>query len=159
MKIQHVFGWLLRSLSFIAVVGVLILATSILFYSMYEIFTVIKTILKDFTTDAEIILKALKAVDMVLLGIVFFIMGVGLFELFVGKVDNLPQWLHIKDIDQLKGMLIKVAIVVIGVSFTGRVVTWDGEADLMGYGIGLGAVIFALSYFINVKQQAENGKS
>jgi uncharacterized membrane protein YqhA len=155
MKIQRLFGWLLKSLSFIAVLGILVLATSIIFYSLYEVVLVIKTILNDFTKDAEIILKALKAVDIALLGIVFFIMGVGLYELFVGPVDNLPDWLLIENIDQLKAMLIKVAIVVIGVSFTGRVVTWDGASDFLGYGLGLGAVIFALSYFLSVKMQEE----
>ncbi|NND07964.1 MAG: YqhA family protein, partial [Saprospiraceae bacterium] len=64
---------------------------------------------------------------------------------------NLPEWFRMKDIDQLKSMLIKVTIVVMGVSFTGRIVTWDGSTDLLGYGIGLGVVILALSYFLNVK--------
>jgi uncharacterized membrane protein YqhA len=78
-------------------------------------------------------------------------MGIGLFELFVGAIDNLPGWLVIKDIDELKSMLIKVVIVVMAVSFTGKIVTWDGETDLLGYGLGLGVVIFALSFFLKVK--------
>jgi hypothetical protein len=52
-------------------------------------------------------------------------------------------------------MLIKVIVLVMGVSFTGRIVTWDGETDLLGYGIGIGVVTLALSYFLKVKSGKE----
>lgn len=153
MKLTDIFGILLKLLAFIAVLGIIILATGIFLYSFYELITVSKIIFQEQAGMSEIILKALKAIDLVLLGVVFFIMGVGLFELFITKITNLPEWLIIENIDQLKSMLIKVAIVVMGVSFTGRIITWDGETDLTGYGIALGAVIFALSYFLKVKEE------
>ncbi|MEL6721107.1 MAG: YqhA family protein, partial [Bacteroidota bacterium] len=109
--------------------------------------------------EGEIILKALKAIDLVLLGVIFFIIGAGLFELFIKPIDNLPDWFQMKNIDQLKAMLIKVIIVVMGVSFTGKIVTWDGETDLLGYGIGLGIVVFALSYFLKIKIAEEEKKA
>ena len=58
-------------------------------------------------------------------------------------------------IDQLKAMLIKLIVVVMGVSFTGRIVTWDGSTNLLGYGAALAAVVLALSYFLNVKIKEE----
>ena len=155
MKASNLFGILLKGLSLIAVIGILALATGIFLYSFYEIFKVIETIIQNQASNEEIILKALKAIDLVLLGVVFFIMGIGLFELFIKSLEDLPDWLVIKDIDQLKSMLIKVVIVVMGVSFCGRIVTWDGETDLLGYGIGLGVVIYALSYFLKVKADKE----
>ena len=118
---------------------------------------VIELIISGKPKEGEVILKSLKAIDSVLVGVIFFIIGLGLFELFIQPIDNLPEWFHMKDIDQLKAKLIKVIVVVMGVSFTGRIVTWDGSTDLLGYGIGLGAVMFALSYFLSVKMQKENG--
>lgn len=151
MKASNLFGWLLKVLGLIAALGILILAIGVFGYSVYQIIKVLMVILEQSAGEAEIILKALKSIDLVLLGIIFFIMGIGLYELFVGSINNLPDWLVIKDIDELKSMLIKVVIVVMGVSFTGKIVTWDGDTDLLGYGLGLGVVIFALSFFLKVK--------
>ncbi|HKK76799.1 MAG TPA: YqhA family protein [Saprospiraceae bacterium] len=151
MKPANLFGFLLKALALIATLGILVLSIGVFGYSVFEVVKVLKVIITQSASEEEIILKALKSVDLVLLGVVFFIMGIGLFELFVGAIDNLPPWLVIKDIDELKSMLIKVVIVVMGVSFTGKIVTWDGESDLLGYGLGLGAVIFALSFFLRVK--------
>ncbi len=151
MKIQNALGFLLKLFTLIAVVGIIILAISVYFYSFYEITNVIQIILFEQPEEGEIILKSLKAIDMVLIGVVFFIIGIGLFELFISPVDNLPEWFQIKNIDQLKAKLVKVIVLVMGVSFTGRIVTWDGQTDLLGYGVSLGIVIFALSYFLKVK--------
>lgn len=151
MKPSNLFGWLLKGLALIASLGILFLAMGVFGYSVYEISKVLRVIVEQSAGEEEIILKALKSVDLVLLGVVFFIMGIGLYELFVGAIDNLPAWLVIKDIDELKSMLIKVVIVVMGVSFTGKIVTWDAKTDLLGYGLGLGVVIFALTFFLKVK--------
>jgi uncharacterized membrane protein YqhA len=155
LKPQNILGFLLKIFTFIAVIGVIVLAIGVFFYSLYEVLIVIQTIIFEKPEEGEVILKSLKAIDAVLLGVIFFIIGLGLFELFISPIDNLPEWFHMKDIDQLKSMLIKVVVVVIGVSFTGKIVTWDGSSDLLGYGVGLGAVVFALSYFLNVKMKKE----
>lgn len=155
MKIQNTFGLLLKLFTFLAVIGIITLAIGVYFYSFYEIGQVIKTIVFEKPGEGEVILKSLKAIDSVLIGVVFFIIGLGLFELFIGPIDNLPEWFHIKNIDQLKTMLIKVIVVVMGVSFTGRIVTWNGSSDLLNYGVGLAAVVFALSFFLQVKNKEE----
>lgn len=152
MKMKNTFGNVLKGIAFIAVIGILLLAIGVFFYSFHEIYQVGKAIFSD-AKEGEVVLKALKAVDVVLLGIIFFITAAALYELFIDPIDNMPSWFRMENIDQLKAMLIKVVIVVMGVSFTGKVVTWDGETDLMGYGLGLGAVILSLSYFLKVKMQ------
>ena len=151
MKAPNILGSLLKVFTFLSVLGVLVLAIGIYFYAFYEVAQVIKTIVQGSAEEGEVILKSLKAIDAVLIGVIFFIIGLGLYELFIEPIDNLPDWFHMKDIDQLKSMLVKVTILVMAVSFTGKIVTWDGATDLMGYGIGLGIVILALSYFLNVK--------
>ena len=158
MKPQNIFGSLLKFLTFLGVLGLILLATGIFFFSFYEIVKVIETIIFKEPAEGEIIIKSLKAIDSVLLGVMFFIIGLGLFELFISPIDNLPDWFHMKDIDQLKAMLIKVIVVVMGVSFTGRIVTWDGTTNLLGYGLGIGAVVLALTYFLNVKMKKEKGE-
>lgn len=153
MKLQHILGILLKAFTFLAVLGIIILAIGLYFYSFYEIVGVMKAIFSGDAADGIVILKALKAIDAVLVGVIFFIIGLGLFELFIHPIDNLPEWFKVENIDQLKAMLIKVVVVVMGVSFTGRIITWDGNSELLGFGVGLGAVILALSYFLSVKSR------
>ncbi|MEM6784568.1 MAG: YqhA family protein, partial [Bacteroidota bacterium] len=56
----------------------------------------------------------------------------------------------------LKGILIKTAIVVMAISFMGRAVTWDGDENLLEYGVAIGAVIAALAFFLSVKEEKKS---
>ena len=151
MSVEKLFSILLKLLTLIAVTGIIILSMIIYALFFYQIFSLGQLFLDGSLKTEAVILKALKAIDVVLLGVIFFIIGLGLYELFIRPIDHLPEWFEIKNIDHLKAMLIKVIIVVMGVSFTGRIITWDGYTDLLGYGIGTGVVILALSYFLKIK--------
>ena len=80
-----------------------------------------------------------------------YVIAIGLFELFVDDRLDLPNWLEIHDLNDLKDKLIGVVVVVMGVLFLGQVVTWDGQRDLLGYGVGIAAVIAALTWFSSQK--------
>lgn len=149
---------LLKFFAILAVFGILLIGFGVLVYSGHETFQVLTTMLNFKTGSEKVVSDALHTIDLLLLGVVIIIIGFGLFELFIFNIKNLPKWLAIKDLDQLKGMLVKVAIVVISISFTSKIVTWDGETDILGYGLGLGAVILALSYFLKVKTNDEGDK-
>jgi len=151
MKPQNILGWTLEAFALLAVISILLLAIGVCIHSSLVVFKVMKLIFTEGPSVEKVILQSLKAIDAVLLGIVFFIIGIGLFELFIKPIDNLPEWLKVRDLDQLKAKMVKVIVVVMGVSFTGRVVTWDGTTDLLGYGLSLAAVVLALSYFLNIK--------
>ena len=90
--------------------------------------------------------------DLILLSFSIFITSIGIFELFVHPVKDLPEWLQVKNFDDLKGMLVKVINVDMGLSFMGRSVTWDGQANLLNFGIAIASVILALSYFLSTKK-------
>jgi uncharacterized membrane protein YqhA len=61
---------------------------------------------------------------------------------------QLPAWLTIRDLDDLKDKLTGVVILVMGVLFLGQAVTWDGERDLLPYGAAIALVIAALTFFL-----------
>lgn len=153
MNPANILGSVLKIFTLVAVFCVIALAIGIYGYSFFLVFKVVKMILMGNPTEGQVILASLKAIDTVLLGVMFFVIGLGLFELFIRPIENLPDWFHMENIDQLKATLVKVTIVVLAVTFTGRIVTWDGQTDLLGYGLALGAVIVALSYFLSVKNQ------
>lgn len=89
----------------------------------------------------------IELVDVFLLATVLYIIGVGLYELFIGKLD-MPDWLVINTLDDLKVKLINVVVTVLAVLFLGLVVSWDGTTNLLIPGAGIALVIGALTLFL-----------
>jgi uncharacterized membrane protein YqhA len=143
-----------RYLIFIAVGCILIGATALLGYGAAETFSVLRSIF-DAPVDAprakRLVLAFIELTDLFLLATVLYVIAIGLFELFIDDRLDLPDWLEIHDLTDLKEKLIGVLVVVMGVLFLGQVVTWDGERDLLRYGGGIALVIAALTYFVSQK--------
>lgn len=59
----------------------------------------------------------------------------------------MPAWLVIASLDDLKSKLINIVVVALGVSFFGRVITWDGVTNLLPLGVAIGALTLALAAF------------
>ena len=143
--------YLFRGVGFTASISLFFLGLAVLVYALVEGFHVIDVILQFSAAEDRVIYTTMGIVDLILLSFSIFIASVGIYELFVKPIENLPAWIQVKDLDSLKGMLIKVVIVVIGISFMGRLVTWDGEKDLLSYGLSASAGIIALTFFLSVK--------
>jgi uncharacterized membrane protein YqhA len=95
----------------------------------------------------ETIVAILTSVDAILLGTVLLVIGYGLYELFVDTNLEIPEWLEINTLDDLKAKLIGVIVAIIAVIFVGVLVDADSASDVMFYGAGAGAVIVALAGF------------
>ena len=86
--------------------------------------------------------------DFFLMAIVLYIMSIGLYSLFIDNNVATPDWLEIHDLDDLKEKLIAVIAVVMAVFFLGRLLHGAPPVDIILLGIGIGAVIMALAYFV-----------
>ena len=95
----------------------------------------------------ETIVDVLASIDAILLGTVLLVIGYGLYELFVDTHLDVPDWLEINNLDDLKAKLIGVIVAIIAVIFVGELVDADYANDVMYYGIGSGAVVIALAAF------------
>lgn len=141
-----------RYLVVVAVLGSLVAAVALFVYGAVETFSVVV----DTVAMAEVSSKGAKVlalafieiVDLFLLGTVFLIIALGLYELFVDEGLKLPKWLVIRTLDDLKNKLAGVVVVVMAVLFLGQVVTWDGQRELVGFGVAIAAVIAALTWFL-----------
>lgn len=147
--------YMFQGVGLVSAIGLFILGLTVAFYAYVEGFHIIEKILAFSFSEKYVISSAMNTLDLILLSFSIFISSIGIFELFVHPVKDLPKWLQVKDLDALKGMLVKVIIVVMGISFMGKAVTWDGEADLLHYGLAIGSVTLALSYFLSVKRKHE----
>ncbi|NJO86742.1 MAG: YqhA family protein [Lewinella sp.] len=143
----------MKTIAVVAVLGLFALAIGVEYYAIKETWAVLSKIFTTYTEEDKIVEKALHCLDLMLLGTVFFLIGASLYELFVHAIADLPEWLVVEDLDDLKSLVVKMLIVVMAVSFTGQVVTWDGEKQLLSVGLGLAAVVLALNFFLYVKAQ------
>lgn len=145
-----------RFLIIIPALGSFIAATTLLVYGAVKIVQLIgETLAADVSSKGAktLALAFIETVDLFLLGVVLYIIALGLYELFVDDQLPLPAWLSIHTLDDLKNKLTSVVILVMGVLFLGQVVTWDGERDLLRYGGAIALVIAALTYFLSQRSK------
>ena len=95
----------------------------------------------------ESIVDMLTAVDAILLGTVLLVIGYGLYELFIDTDIDVPQWLRVNDLDDLKSKLIGVVVAIVAVVFVGVFVDSNRAEDVVSYGIGAGALVVGLAVF------------
>ena len=132
--------------SFIASIVILIYGGLLTFHSVAQIITQNEISSK---VAKKLVVSMIEVIDLFLLGTVFYITSLGLYELFIDEYIEVPKWLEIRTIDDLKARLISVVVVVLGVVFLGQAVSWDGETNLLPFGVSIGLVIAALTFFLN----------
>lgn len=144
-----------RFLILIAVLGGLLAAVTLLVYGSFLTAQLILNLLAAGIVSSKgakgLALGFIEAVDLFLLGTVFYIIALGLYELFIDAEVAVPKWLVITTLDDLKSKLVSVVIVILAVLFLGQVVSWDGERNLLPYGGAIALVIAALTYFLSQK--------
>jgi len=148
---NSILQYLVRGIGLTASVGLFILAVTVLAFATVEGSVVITEILGFEDSEGSVIYDTMTVVDLFLLSFSVLIASVGIYELFVGSLPALPRWLRMDDFESLKGILIKTVIVVLAISFMGRAVTWDGNENLLNYGLAVGVIVAALSFFLSVK--------
>jgi uncharacterized membrane protein YqhA len=95
----------------------------------------------------ETIVEVLTAVDAILLGTVLLVIGYGLYELFIDADIDVPAWLRVENLDDLKSKLIGVVVAIIAVVFVGVFVDSNRAGDVISYGVGAGALVVGLAIF------------
>lgn len=93
------------------------------------------------------IVEVLTAVDAILLGTVLLVIGYGLYELFIDTDIQVPAWLRVQNLDDLKSKLIGVVVAIIAVVFVGVFVDANRASDVISYGVGAGALVVGLAIF------------
>lgn len=93
------------------------------------------------------IVDVLTAVDAILLGTVLLVIGYGLYELFIDADIDVPAWLRVRNLDDLKSKLIGVVVAIIAVVFVGVFVDSNRASEVISYGVGAGALVVGLAIF------------
>jgi len=111
---------------------------------VYEVFVIGEAVLETILSGSlspkvakVLAVRLIEALDVFLIAIVAQIIGLGLYVLFIDDTRPLPAWLKISNLDDLKSQLVRSVIAVLAVLFMREAVTWDGQRDLLGFGVAL----------------------
>jgi uncharacterized membrane protein YqhA len=155
----HNFLKLSRFIILIAVLGSFLAALASLIFGGIKTILVMVNIFQGAlaeTATKVVTVSFIEVIDLFLVGTIFYIVSLGLYELFIDDRLDLPPWLAIHSLDDLKSMLINGIVVILGVYFLGVLVAWDGQTDLIQIGASIALVIAALTLFQFVKSK-QNG--
>ena len=128
--------------------GLFIAAVAMTLSTLLSTVGVTIEVIKGELTMQDMLVEYIEYADFFLLSIVLYIMSVGLYSLFIDDKIEMPSWLEIHTLDDLKEKLVSVIVVVMGVFFLGRLIHGADSFDLLCMGGGIGAVVLSLAYFV-----------
>ena len=128
--------------------GLFIAAIAMTIATLLSTIGVTIEVIKGELTMQDMLVEYIEYADFFLLSIVLYIMSIGLYSLFIDDEIEMPSWLEIHTLDDLKEKLVSVIGVVMGVFFLGRLIHGADSLDLLCMGGGIGAVVLSMAYFV-----------
>ena len=156
MRLRNIFA-ASRFIIGLAVIGSFVGSAILLVIATITLFRIAWNEIVNFELDSlggrhshidRLAVELIEITDVILLGTVLYIVALGLYQLFIDQNLTLPRWLKVNDLTDLKRDLIGVVVVLLGVSFLGEVVNWEGENDILPLGAGIALVIAALGFIL-----------
>jgi uncharacterized membrane protein YqhA len=149
---MRIIGRLAGAVMFVQVVATMLAAVGLMIYGAIETWHFLVDLLAPngvtLSHDAAMI-SAIELVDLFLLATVVQVVSLGLYQLYFNQDLNLPNWLKIRTLDDLKSKLVGVSLTVLAVYFLGNAITSDGSPELLYLGGASAIVIVALTWFLS----------
>ena len=151
---------------FVAVASIITILASgfLIFAGIWEFFNgipnIIELLYRPEAHRLELAVHFISAIDLFMVAVVMFVMGIGLFELFVDRNQSIsyPHWLRMRDLSDLKEKLIAAAVVVIVITFLKHIVMWENPLETLYFGGAIAIVIAAITFFSKLVVGAESRK-
>lgn len=96
--------------------------------------------------STDLTVEFLEVVSVMLKAVVFYIIGVGLYSLFIAPL-NLTVALGVETLNDLESKVVSVVIVILGVTFLEHFIRWEQPVATLQYGGALALVVGALVLF------------
>jgi uncharacterized membrane protein YqhA len=141
----------------LAVIGTGLISAVLFIYgfilSIYAILYAIALFSFDIEAVQVFLAKAIEIIDIFLVATVFYLISMGLFELFIAKAP-LPGWVEIRNLDDLKTKLLGLIVIALAVIFLGAALTGtDGIYNVLLFGAAVAIMIIAISAYLWVKHE------
>jgi uncharacterized membrane protein YqhA len=138
----------------LAVIGTGIISAMLFIYGFLLSVTGAFQMITGFSLDIHVIKEylgtSIQIIDLFLVATVFYLISMGLYELFIAKAP-LPGWVEIRNLDDLKTKLLGLTVIALAVVFLGYALTVSEGTSILELGAAVGIMIAAISAYLWVK--------
>ena len=139
----------------LAVIGTGIIAVILFIYgfllSIAEVIHLVQLFTLNMDVVKEFLVVSIEIIDIFLVATVFYLISLGLYELFIAKAP-LPGWVEIRNLDDLKTKLLGLAVIALVVIFLGAALTMSlSSVNILEFGIAIAFMVAAVSAYLWVK--------
>ena len=139
----------------LAVIGTGIIAVVLFIYGFLLSIAGVIHLVQIFTLNMEVVKEflvvSIEIIDIFLVATVFYLISLGLYELFIAKAP-LPGWVEIRNLDDLKTKLLGLAVIALVVIFLGAALTMSlSTVNILEFGIAIAFMVAAVSAYLWVK--------
>jgi len=135
-----------RYLAILAVLALLVTALAAFGWGIAKMVEAVVLIISSIGQDPGVIIAIVQVVDAFLLATAVLIFALGIYELFVGSLD-LPEWIQIHNLHDLKAKLGGVLVLVMAVKFLEKLVEWKNGGETLFFALAIAAVAAVLIAF------------
>lgn len=144
--------WLVERARYLPIVGVfsmLVGAIAALGVGVVKTVAVVQTALTNYKESEPTLYVLFEALDCFLVATALIVIAVGLYELFIGGLE-VPDWMLVRNLDELKAKFGFVIIPVMAVKFVQKILQYESALDTLYYGAAIALVSLALTAFVFV---------
>ena len=140
----------------LAVIGTGITSAVLFIYgfllSLSGVYFAVVTFSFDLHVVQEFLARSIEIIDIFLVATVFYLISMGLYELFIAKAP-LPGWVEIRTLDDLKTKLLGLIVIALAVIFLGAALTLSKGISILEFGAAVAVMIVAISAYLWVKHE------
>lgn len=140
---------ILESSRYLVIIGVLsslVASLATFLWGLWKTGAVLANLVTTRGQDPLAAIRLIELMDKFLIAVGLYIFAVGLYELFVGKLE-LPDWLEIHDLHDIKSRLSHILLLVMAVTFLEHLVEWRDPLGTLQFALGISVVMGALIAF------------
>ncbi len=147
-----------RYVVLLAVLAVLLVAVSLFLLASWLAVVGVWHAFRDaFAGDldaTELTVEFLEVISAMLKAVIFYLVGVGLYSLFIGPL-NLTTVLGVETLGDLERKVVSIVILILAVTVLEHFIRWEAPADTLRFGATLALVVAALVAFQVVSQRGD----
>jgi uncharacterized membrane protein YqhA len=141
--------WLIEKSRYIPIVSVFGMIAGAIASTYLGAVKTVKVLYSAFTNieEAEPTLYLLfEALDCFLIATALIVIAFAIYDLFIGELE-VPDWMTVKDLTELKAKFTFVIVPVMAVKFVQKILKYDNALDVLYYGTAIASVAMALTVF------------
>ncbi len=142
-----------RYLILVCVIASLAAAVAAFLWGVVKTATAIGNLIATSGKDPLAAFSLIELIDAFMIGTALYIFAIALYELFIGDL-NLPPWLTVHNLDELKVTLANVIILVMAITFLEHLLQWTSPQDTFLFGLAVAAVAAVLIAFGRKREKA-----